>query len=137
MGPRNLALLRDGQREHWILEDSIEVLQDAGGEWAQLAQKGRLQEAGAWTLDVCFTHVLVTSRIQSTKTQFVPVPNKTYGQMTSVRRPSRQYPPKIVEAAWAARRGNPGQDRERGWEEHVGNIFETSATILLLQKEFT
>ena len=88
------------------------VLHDAGSEWVKLAQKGKLQEFGAWILDVCYTHVLVTSRIQSTKTQFVPVPNKTYGQMTSVKMPCRQYPPQIKEEARKARRENPGQRKE-------------------------
>ena len=106
--PESRALLWNTQLEYWALEDSIEVLINAGGVWAELACGGKLQEAGAWLLDVGYTHVIVQSRIQYTKVQYVPVPNETFGQMTCVKMPCRQYPPKIKKEARKARRDNLG-----------------------------
>ena len=67
--PEHRSLMLDAEREFWALEDSIEALINAGGVWAGLACSGKLQEMGAWLLDVCYTHVAVQSRIQHTDVQ--------------------------------------------------------------------
>ena len=64
------------------------------------------------------------------------MPNETYGEMARVKMPCMQYSNMIKEEARKARRENVGQVKGSNWPEKVGNIFETSATVLFLQKDW-
>ena len=126
------------EQEFWILEDCVKELTEAGVDWTAKAGKGKLQEIGAWLLDVGYTHAAVQAGIQHSSVQYIVVPNETYAEMSEVKMRCRKHSDEVMKISHTARRESPDWlgKKSKKWPEYIGNFYETCATVLLLKEDW-